>query len=306
MVSNEEVLVDIVKKRGIDSLNKTLMESIHRIVIVYKESTYSRYFKGREPKGEIRLLKELHEKHFCMVEKAISFFRTEGIEVIPLKRARLKSIGHADLMITIGGDGTFLDTAHFVKDIPMWGINSTPTHSAGFLMSATPRDFEKKWELLRQGKLPVLNLQRLEVSINGRPLPELVLNDLLLAHVNPAAVSRYQLQIGNKEEEQKSSGVWIATATGSTAAIRSAGGKVLPVESKQIQYWVREPYHGRKNRYWLTRGIMTSKTAIRFISRMQKAACYLDGPRVSYPIRYGDRVEVKSASQPLQVIGPIR
>jgi NAD+ kinase len=240
------------------------------------------------------------------VEKAISFFRTEGIEVIPLKRAKLKSIGRADLVITIGGDGTFLDTAHFVKDIPMWGINSTPTHSAGFLMSATPQNFEQRWRLLVQGKLPVLKLQRLQVLVNGRKIPELVLNDVLIAHANPAAVSRYELRVSDRKEEQKSSGLWISTAAGSTAAIQSAGGKILPLESKQIQFIARELYHGRHHRYRLAKGIVSQKTKIQAISQMHEAGCYFDGPRVWYPIRYGDRITVKVASQSLQVIGPIR
>ena len=282
------------------------MNSIHYILLIYKESAYSRYFKGKQPKGEIRLLKELHDQHFCMVEKAISFLRKEGIKVIPLKRAQLRQIHDVDLVITIGGDGTFLDTAHFVKNIPMWGINSTPSDSVGYLMSATARNFENQWRQLIQEKLPILKLQRLEVVISGRPLPELVLNDLLVDHTNPAAISRYELTIGARREEQKSSGIWIATATGSTAAIRSAGGKVLPLESKQIQYLVREPYHGRQNRYHLVRGVVTPKTEIKVISQMHEAACYLDGPRVWYPIGYGDKIEVRLARQSLQVVGPIR
>lgn len=282
------------------------MNPIRKIILVYKESTYSRYFKGKALKEEVRLLKELHDKHFCMVERVVSFLRREGMEVTPVKRAQLKEIKNADLVITIGGDGTFLDTAHFVRDIPMWGINSTPTHSAGFLMSAIPENFEQRWRLLVKGKLPVLKLQRLWVLVNGKKLPELVLNDVLIAHTNPASVSRYEFRVGNKKEEQKSSGLWVSTAAGSTAATRSAGGKVLPTESKQIQFIVRELYHGRGRRYQLAKGIVSPKITISATSQMHEAGCYLDGPRVWYPVRYGDRVEVKSAKQPLRVIGPIR
>ncbi|MBI1976588.1 MAG: NAD(+)/NADH kinase [Candidatus Omnitrophica bacterium] len=295
------------------------MNSIRKITIVYKESTYSRYFKGKTLKGEVRLLKELHDEHFCMVEKVVSFLRREGIQVMPLKRAQLKRIRNADLVITIGGDGTFLDTAHYVNDIPMWGINSTPTHSAGFLMAAAPENFERRWKLLvgarpfdgAQGEhavplLPVLKLQRLQVLINGRKLPELVLNDVLIAHANPAAVSRYGLRVDDRKEEQKSSGLWISTAAGSTAATQSAGGKVLPLESRQIQFIARELYHGRRHHYRLAKGVVSPQTKIAVVSQMHEAGCYLDGPRVWYPIHYGDRVEVKSVNRPLAVIGPIR
>ena len=284
------------------------IQIIERIVLIYKESTYSRYFKGKKFNPEIRLLKELHDKHFCMVEKVISFLRKEGMQVTPLKRAQLKPIQDQDidLVITIGGDGTFLDTSHFVREVPMWGINSTPSHSVGYFMSATPQNFESQWGKLIQGQLPRLKLHRLKIKVNGRNLPKLILNDLLVAHVNPSSISRYELQVGTRKEEHKSSGLWIATAAGSTAAIRSAGGKVLPLESKQIQYLVREPYHGRQNRYHLVKGVVTPKTEIKVISQMHEAACYLDGPRVLYPIGYGDRIEIKLSERSLSVMGSIR
>ncbi len=278
----------------------------YRILLIYKESAYSRYFKKKEPKGDVRFLKQLHDQHFCMVEKAIAFLRKEELQVTPLKRAEflpMRLIHDVDLVITIGGDGTFLDTSHCVKGIPMWGINSTPSHSVGYFMSATPSNFERQWRKLIRGQLPVFLLQRLQVRLNGHPLPELVLNDLLMTHVNPAAISRYELRIGARKEEQRSSGLWIAAAAGSTAAIRSAGGEVLALESKQIQYLARELYHGRRERYHLAKGVCDSKVRIRVVSHMHEAACYLDGPRVSYSMNYGDQVEVQLSPQPLRVVG---
>ena len=44
-----------------------------------------------------------------------------------------------------------------------------------------------------------------------------VINDVLIAHKNPAATSRYLLELNKTKEEQRSSGIWIATPMGSTA-----------------------------------------------------------------------------------------
>jgi len=68
-------------------------------------------------------------------------------------------------------------------------------------------------------------------------------------------MSRYYLQVGKLLEEQRSSGVWIATAAGSTGGLRSAGGKVLPKEDKKFQYKPRELYYGKKTCYHLKGGI---------------------------------------------------
>src|SRR3989338_8378221 len=49
----------------------------------------------------------------------------------------------ADLLITVGGDGTALTTSHFTDDIPILGVNSAPQSSVGFFCSATPATFGK-------------------------------------------------------------------------------------------------------------------------------------------------------------------
>jgi len=46
---------------------------------------------------------------------------------------------------------------------------------------------------------------------NGEPIPELVLNEVLIAHSNPAATSRYIIEVDDMKEEQRSSGLWIST-----------------------------------------------------------------------------------------------
>ena len=39
-----------------------------------------------------------------------------------------------DLIIVIGGDGTFLRATHLNKDIPMFGINPDPSKKEGFFI----------------------------------------------------------------------------------------------------------------------------------------------------------------------------
>src|SRR6185436_3893799 len=98
-----------------------------------------------------------------------------------------------------------------------------------------------------EGKLRPSLLSRMRVSLNGKTLHARVLNEALFCHASPAATSRYILGLNRKgkatgKEDQRSSGIWIGPAAGSTAAQRSSGGKILPLTSKHIQYVVREPY----------------------------------------------------------------
>ena len=74
-----------------------------------------------------------------------------------------------------------------------------------------------------EGTLPMRRLWRLAVRLNGRRAGPLTLNDVLIAHDDPATMSRYRLKIGARQGPQKSSGLWGVTAAGLRSA-RSATG----------------------------------------------------------------------------------
>ncbi|MBW2380947.1 MAG: NAD(+) kinase, partial [Deltaproteobacteria bacterium] len=130
-----------------------------------------------------------------------------------------------------------------------------------------------------------------------------VLNDALYCHESPAATSRYILEYAGDHERQMSSGVWVGPAAGSTAAIRSAGGKVLPTGSQKIQFVVREPYRGVDNKYRLVKGMVPPGEDIRIASRMTKGRIFLDGTQKVYSIGIGDRIRMTLSSEPLTLLG---
>ena len=91
------------------------------------------------------------------------------------------------------------------------------------------------------------------------------LNDLLLANPSPAAVSRFRMgflrlvpegapsetygtvtRFGGKAYDVQnslnvwSSGLWVCTATGSSAAMAAAGGNIMDPDSDKLQYLIRE------------------------------------------------------------------
>jgi NAD+ kinase len=125
----------------------------------------------------------------------------------------------------------------------------------------------------------------------------------LIAHANPAAVTSYTLQLGDISELQKSSGIWIATAAGSTAAIRSAGGRVMPLRSRKLQFLVREPYFGDGSRYRLLKGLVAPGTPLQVTSRMRRGRLFMDGPHLRFPLGLGNILSVTTAAAPLRVIG---
>lgn len=216
-------------------------------------------------------------------------------------RGSLAATGRYDLVLTVGGDGTLLATAHFVGRTPVLAINSDPEHSLGLFSGADRRDFVAALEAALAGRLPATPLHRLAVTIQGRPLRERVLNEVLFSRRNPAALARYRVTVEGRHEEQRSSGLWISTAAGSTAAIRAAGGRRMPIGSRRLQLVTREPYRWGLRPYRLAR--LESDGPVRLQTLTTGSAIWIDGERVCYPLAYGDVVTVKPGAVPLTVLG---
>jgi NAD+ kinase len=153
------------------------------------------------------------------------------------------------------------------------------------------------------GKVGEVRLARMQVTMNDRLLPYYALNDLLVAHANPAAMTSYTLNIGCVSEPQRSSGLWIATAAGSTAAIRAAGGCIMPLRSRKLQYLVREPYNGGRCRYLLRKGMVGPETLLVVISKTRRGRLFMDGPHLRFSLGLGDVLTVTTAATPLRVLG---
>jgi NAD+ kinase len=154
-----------------------------------------------------------------------------------------------------------------------------------------------------EGKLSQIELSRMQVVVAEQVRAKRVLNEALYCHHEPAATSNYILHLGRQHEEQKSSGVWVGPAAGSTAAMRSAGGVILPLGSRNLQFVVREPYVAQGKTYRLTHKTFGPRSEVRIVSKMDQARIYLDGPYRALEVRLGDEVRFLASEEPLTVLG---
>lgn len=216
--------------------------------------------------------------------------------------ARMKGqLAIADFVVSIGGDGTALGASHYVRRGAMIGVNSAPGDSVGHFCSVQRRNFAERLDAVLNGEWKPVELARLLITLDGKPLSELALNDVLIAHDCPASTTRYLIRIGESEEEQRSSGLWISTAAGSTAGIGSAGGKKMPRRSKRIQYLIRELYREPNRNYRFTRGFLDPGETITIASKMAQGELYIDGARTLYPFPFGTRAQIKTAEESLRL-----
>lgn len=259
--------------------------------------------RGDPSVARMKAAHEAHEGCLRVVERALQAL---GAEVWPVDDPRLPfSTDGAALVLTVGGDGTLLMTSHQVVGTPILGVNSAPGFSVGFFCGADAGSIERLLApaLASDPSVPSVTLSRMEVLCNGKSISRRVLNEALLCHSCPAATSRYILETGGVTEEQRSSGLFCGPAAGSTAAQRSAGGDVLPLDSDALQLVIREPYMPDGRPYTITKKIVLPGESLLIRSKMYDAALFLDGPGARAPVTLGDLLEFRRSAEPLHLVG---
>ncbi len=287
-----------------------------RICVVLKRSTYRLYGKDARvrkllARGDITVsrIRRAHQDHEATIAEVRSAVAKLGADAHFFEGSRSPLHDRCDLVVTVGGDGTLLAASHQIGDgVPVLGVNSAPADSVGFFCGATKGRVLEGLRAAIAGRLPSTELARMRVECNGRTLHARVLNEALFCHTLPAGTSRYILKIRTPKgeettEEQKSSGVWIGPAAGSTAAQRSAGGRVLPISSKRLQFVVREPYVPWGERLRLRHGLVDDGGSITLYSKMREAKLFLDGVHIVFDCGLGDVLTMARSAESLTVLG---
>lgn len=279
------------------------------VLVAIKKSRWEHHVEssGREPSSAAASLDDLrraHQIHRSGVEAVLEHLEEEGISFASGYRSEVDDPDSFDLVVTVGGDGTVLDLSHRICDVPILAVNSHPSSSVGYFCAGTAKRFPALLTRARAGRLSSFQLMRFRLEIDGAPTGPPVLNDVLIGHANPAAVSRYQIKVGDRPAEmQTSSGIWLSTPAGSTAAIRSAGGYVLPLGCRCIQYLVREPYPIRDRPYRHRTGIHPVDENLEIRSRMQNGRIFVDGPHITNDFDFGSVLRIDADAPDLSVFG---
>ncbi|MBI2093882.1 MAG: NAD(+)/NADH kinase [Candidatus Omnitrophica bacterium] len=284
-----------------------------RVLVVYKKDAYQQYVQEQQDPHLVRLLKRghpdlrdmqrAHDVHEQALSTVVHALRQLPVDFDLACRVDLRVHRRYHLIVTVGGDGTFLQAARSASNTPILGVNSDPSRSEAVFSAATKNTFPALCRLSMKGCLPEVQLYRLQLRLNGRWLPHRAVNDVLIVHDDPATMSRYRIQIGSLKELQKSSGVWVSTAAGSSSAVRAAGGYLLPWHAKKFQYRPRELYEGRLSRARLRGGVLSSAQRVKIHWLMRRGSIFIDGPHLRIPLRFADEVELRlSLSEPVRLI----
>ena len=142
----------------------------------------------------------------------------------------------ADMVLSIGGDGTFLKAASRAgsRNIPILGIN---TGRLGFLADVSPEEMEDTFNDIYSNNYRIEDRSVLQVSCKEQELKgyPFGLNEIaVLKRDSSSMISIHTAINGAYLTTYQADGLVIATATGSTAYSLSIGGPVIVPHSNTI------------------------------------------------------------------------
>ncbi|NSW91362.1 MAG: NAD(+)/NADH kinase [Firmicutes bacterium] len=208
----------------------------------------------------------------------------------------------AQMVICLGGDGTFLKVARMVykKNLPILGIN---LGNLGFLTEVEKNDIEDAIDRLMRGDYIIEERMMLEASIirDGKVIrKDTALNDVVISRGALSRILHLKTYINGEFVDMfPGDGLIISSPTGSTAYSLSAGG---PIVEPDIDLIIISPIcpHILYSRSIITAGNRMVKAVVDE-DYSHKAMVTVDGQK-GYEIRGGDVIDIGKSNYTIKLI----
>ncbi len=208
-----------------------------------------------------------------------------------------------DLLIVLGGDGTFLRAARAVAeiDVPLLGVN---LGKIGFLSKVEAADMESILDELLRGAYRIDERMILEGLIlrggSGPAERYIALNDVVVARGSLARVVRLDVAIdGTHLATYIADGLVVASPTGSTGYSFSSGGPIVDPKSRNMVVTPIAAYLSA-----IRSIVVGPDQVVRCqVVEAHEALVSIDG-REDVPVAVGDVVEVRALDRPIRLVEP--
>jgi NAD+ kinase len=203
------------------------------------------------------------------------------------------------LIISVGGDGTFLETARRVRntDIPVAGIN---TGRLGFLANIPDDDIGRSIDLLCAGEYEVVSRSMLEIvtpeGLFGNE-NALALNEVTVQKTDQSMITIMVWVNGIILNTYRADGLIISTATGSTAYNLSVGGPILSPSDDSIIIAPMSPHN-----LTVRPIIIDGSSSVRMVVGGRSDDCFLTCDSRAVRIPLGTTVEIRQAASRLRTV----
>jgi NAD+ kinase len=198
------------------------------------------------------------------------------------KNGHKVNLAQAELVITLGGDGTILRAARLLAKTatPILGIHMG---GLGFLTEIDLSELTEALEKIRQKKYKYDERHMIEALVGGRKVQ--ALNDIVITKSGIARVIKMEIK---GIAEYISDGIIFSSATGSTAYNLSAGGPILSPDSPSLIITAICP-HSIRNR-----PIVLNKPIRLALIRGKEVSLTADGQEM-VPLHEGQKIVIQKS-----------
>jgi NAD+ kinase len=226
------------------------------------------------------LIYNFHIKKAVSLASGIYDFLSEKGEVFAEESfsedKKIKGYSHeeinkkADIVITIGGDGTILRALEKVEK-PIFAINSG---GMGFLTEVESKYAMSGLKRVVEGNYNVEERAKLKVMVDGKRLPDAA-NEVTVQTARIAKMMYLELFVENELlETLGADGVIFATSTGSTSYALSAGGPILDPAVNAMVIAPLAPFK-LSARPWIIP--LDKKVGIKLLAKSKESEIVIDG-----------------------------
>ena len=244
----------------------------------------------------------LKQHHYVviMAQDSARFINDSSIVTCPIQEIGQR----CDLMIAVGGDGTFLSAARAIvdDDIPLIGIN---LGRLGFLVDISPDELSDKLLGILNGRYKEEHryLLRTKIIRDGHVIhEEMAVNEVVVHRwVTPSMIEITTKIDGVFLNSQRSDGLIVSTPTGSTAYSLSAGGPILYPSLHALVLVPLNP-HTLSNRPIVVHD--SAEIEISFCQTKQINA-QVTCDHIEMPdVLISDKIFIKKAPKPIRILHP--
>lgn len=239
------------------------------------------------------------------VDRAIAALKARGVEAIEVARdgtlaETARHIKDTALLMTLGGDGTFLHGARIAapRGIPILGVN---LGRLGFLTEVDAHEIEQGLARFFDGSYRIEERTILQVALlrGGRNVAKSIgLNEVVVDHSGETRMLRVEIDVGGQAVGViDADGVIVSTATGSTAYALASGGPILEPTLRDLVLVPMSPFALTVRPIVFPPGQDITLTVVRGPAEMR-----IDGARRGRSVETGDIVRCGSHPRRLKVI----
>lgn len=291
-----------------------------RVVLVHRRTEYTELLARHATRGQAefflasrgRSIDDVKARHDSL---QVSLALVSGSLPDDVRQARVERgdldryvFSPEDIIVIVGQDGLVANVAKYLDGQPVIGIDPEPGRNAGVLVPHGAGEAAELIAAVIAGRASIESRAMVQATLDdGQKL--IALNELYVGDDGHQS-SRYVVTTpAGETERQSSSGVIIATGTGSTgwaASIASDRGlaEILPAPDSAVLGWyIREAWPSRSTGRTLTAGLLGEGEHLEFVVESDTLVAFGDGIEDDYlAVSWGQRLTVGVSDRRLNLV----